>query len=698
MLKKKASRIKGKIKKRIKKLRYRLISGNRFILEGMYKYGNPNSSFLRKSICLFFLECANLTNIQDRRRPFLNEIKGYTLKPCVTAPESTLSPRTSYTQMSKLFLTSDVISFDVFDTLILRPFDDPKSVFFLLGEIHKCPSFKRYRILSEKLARQEAYQNTGCNEVTLYDIYRKMQRFVILDIEKAVELEIQTELNLAFANPYMKNVFMQAKNLGKKIIAVSDMYLPHEVIEKMLLKCGYSGFDKIFVSNEYGKSKRSGGLYDEVKQYCGEESRILHIGDNIAADRASAKKCGIDARLYRNVNARGNYHRAFEMTSLIGSAYRGIVNAKLQNGDKSYSAFYEYGYAYAGFLALGYCNYIHNYVTSHNIQRVLFLSRDGYILKKVYDSLFGDGKSSYVYWSRSAATKLTVKHFRNELLLRYIKYKIPRNITVNQVLAAMDLPQMAKPLADSGIASDEGLTDENYESIVSVFTDNWDIVVSAYEQSNKAAKKYYEQVLDGCSSACVVDIGWAASGFSALRYLVEDEWKLGCKLSGLVAGSTYLHDMDIIESQLADGVISSYMFSQRTNPEIRKIHNVRRMYAVFTEIMLSAPQPSFLGFRFDENGDIAYDFDCPEVEGYEMIADIQKGITDFVHDYTSAFEKYPYMMNIPGSDAYAVCRHIISCPDYFKNLFADYPVNRAVGTASYEMGSLSELIENEFVK
>lgn len=698
MLKEKASRIKSKFRKKIKRLRYRLISGNRFIMEGMYKYGNPDSNFFKKALCLFFLECANLSNIQDRRRPFLNEIKGCTHKPCVTAPESTLTKRTSYTRMSKLFLTNDVISFDVFDTLILRPFDSPESVFFLLGEIHKCPGFKRYRVLAEKLARREAMDKTGSNEVTLYDIYRKMQRFVILDIKTAVSVEIETELSLVFANPYMKNVFLQAKNLGKKIIAVSDMYLPCEVIEKMLSKCGYSGFDKIIVSNEYGKSKRSGELYEAVKQYCGENKKILHIGDNITADRTSAERQGIVTEFYRNVNATGNQYRAFEMTSLIGSAYRGIVNAKLQNGDKGYSAFYEYGYAYAGFLALGYCNFIHDYVTSNNIDRILFLSRDGYILKQVYDSLYSDSKTSYVYWSRSAATKLTVKRFRNELLLRYIKYKIPRNMTVKEILTAMDLPQMGEPLEKSGISQDDKLTQNNYEQIASVFMSNWNIVTSAYEESNRAARKYYENILEGCKSACVVDIGWAASGFSALRYLVEDEWRLDCKLNGLVAGTTYLHDMDIIESQLDSGVISSYMFSQRNNPEIRKIHNVRRMYAVFTEIMLSAPQPSFLDFHFDENGEVAYTFDCPEVEGYDMINDIQKGVKDFVSDYTRSFADYPYMMNIPGSDAYAVCRHIISCPEYFKNLFADYPVNRAVGTASFEMGTLSQLIENEFVK
>lgn len=687
-----------KSKRKLKKLKIRAVMKSRFILEGFYKYGDSDKSFFRKSIYLLFLYFSALINGKDRSRPYVYERKKYTIKPCTSAPESSFAKRPSYTLMAKNFLVNDVISFDVFDTLILRPFDNPKSVFFILGELNKCPGFKRYRELAEKLARKEAFEKTGSYEVTLCDIYEKLNRFVIIDTEKAMQYEIETELNLVFANPYMQNVFKEAKNLNKKIIAVSDMYLPKEVIEKMLCKCGYDGIEEIIVSNEYGKSKRTGELFEIIKKKYGENARYIHIGDNYVSDNLSAEKSGFTPVYYKNVNARGNAHRAFDMTSLIGSAYRGIVNAKLQSGDKTYSQYYEYGYTYAGFLALGYCNYIHNYVKNNNIEKILFLSRDGHILKAVYDMLFPDEKTEYVYWSRSAATKLTVKKFRNELLLRYIKYKIPRNMTLEKILAAMDLPQMQKPLEQSGLTPDNVLTKENYEDIVKVFTENWDIVVKRFERSNKAAEEYYRNVIGNSKSACIVDIGWAASGFSALRYLIEDEWQINCKVSGLVAGSTYLHDMDIIEAQLTKNVISSYMFSQRDNREIRRDHNVKQMYSVFTEIMLSAPTPSFIGFDYDENGEIRYEFDCPETEGYEMIEQIQRGIKDFVNDYTTAFKDYPFMCNISGSDAYAVCRQVISCPEYFKNLFADYPVNRAVGSASYEMGTLGKLIENEFVK
>ncbi len=687
-----------KYKKKFNRLKIRAVMKNRFILEGFYKYGDSEKSFFRKSIYLMSLYFADFINGNCSAKPRVYERKKYTVKPCVSAPESSFVKRPSYTLMAKKFLVNDVVSFDIFDTLILRPFDNPKSVFFILGELNKCPGFKRYRELAEKLARAEAFEKNGNHEVTLRDIYEKMQRFVVLDTEKAMQYEIETELNLCFANPYMLEVFKEAKNLNKTVIAVSDMYLPREVIEKMLAKCGYDGFDEIIISNEYSASKRTCALYDIVKSKYGTDKSYLHIGDNYVSDNLSARKSNITPIWYKNVNARGNAHRAFDMTSLTGSAYRGVVNAKLQNGDRQYSQFYEYGYTYAGFLVLGYCSYIHNYCQNNGTEKILFLSRDGYILKAVYDKLYPNDKTEYVYWSRSAATKLTVKRFRNELLLRYIKYKIPRKMTLEKILKAMDLAQMQKHLEENNLPMNTVLSNENYEQIAEVFIKNWDIVVKKYESSNLAAKQYYSQVIGDSKSAVIVDIGWAASGFSALRYLIEDEWKIDCKVKGLVAGSVYLHDMDIIEPQFANDIISSYMFSQRVNREIRRDHNVKQMYGVFTEIMLSAPCPSFIGFDFDENGSVKYEFDYPETEGYEMIKEIQQGIKDFVGDYTTHFKDYPYMMNICGSDAYAVCRQVIACPEYFKNLFADYPVNRAVGSASFETGSLGVLIENEFVK
>ena len=94
----------------------------------------------------------------------------------------------------------------------------------------------------------------------------------------------------------MKPVFDAALKHGKTVFLISDMYLPPEVISGMAARCGYEGYEKLFVSNEYGVSKRSGKLFGEVlKEYGLQKSDLIHIGDSIGADLLGARKAGIAA-------------------------------------------------------------------------------------------------------------------------------------------------------------------------------------------------------------------------------------------------------------------------------------------------------------------------------------------------------------------------------------------------------------------
>lgn len=63
------------------------------------------------------------------------------------------------------------------------------------------------------------------------DIYEKLSRFVLLDIDKAMQYEIETELDLCFANPYMKEIFLQAKISERQLLPFRIC-----IFQKMLLK------------------------------------------------------------------------------------------------------------------------------------------------------------------------------------------------------------------------------------------------------------------------------------------------------------------------------------------------------------------------------------------------------------------------------------------------------------------------------
>lgn len=684
------------LKRRIDRWTRRFTMHNRMITEAFYRERSPKIGRFRRGLYLFLLCMASVVGKVYSHKATPQERRDYTNRVCCFRPESSTTKRPGYPTLAKQLLLCDVVSFDVFDTLLFRPFDDPKSVFYLVGEALHCPSFTRYRVLAEKQARKEAMEKNGSNEVTLEDIYQKLSRYVAFDIHRAMELEEQTELSLLQANPYMMQAYQMAVELGKTIIAVSDMYLPGAVIRQALEKNGYTHIQRVFLSQECGFSKRSGQLFPYVREQMGPEKKYLHMGDNYTADFIRAKAAGFDTRYYPNGNRLGNPHRCVDLTALIGSAYRGVVNNRLCCGAYKENQYFEYGYAYAGFYVLGYCVWIHERVKAKGIQKLLFLSRDGDILQKVYQKLYPEEDTEYVYWSRAAATRLTAGCFRNEFFLRYIKYKISRKINMTQMLKAMELPQMQPLLTEAGFLPDTLLTSENYEDIVSVFLSHWNVVEEAYASSNRAARSYYEEKLAGVHSAAAVDVGWAASGVSALRVLVEDVWKLDCKIYGFVSGANYMHDQNIIEAPLATGDIESYMFSQRKNRELKRRHRVGQLYSVYIEMMLASPSPSFLQYEEGEDGKPAFRFDLPEVEGYGMIQELQRGILTFVEDYTRAFAQYPWMLRICGEDAYHVCRFIVSQPAYFRNLFGEYPVNRAVGTSSYEMETLAELMEREY--
>lgn len=56
---------------------------------------------------------------------------------------------------AKGLMSYDVISFDVFDTLLFRPFSSPSDLFMLVGERLDIMDFTQIRLQAEEEARQK---------------------------------------------------------------------------------------------------------------------------------------------------------------------------------------------------------------------------------------------------------------------------------------------------------------------------------------------------------------------------------------------------------------------------------------------------------------------------------------------------------------------------------------------------------------
>ncbi len=182
---------------------------------------------------------------------------------------------------------ASIVSFDVFDTLIVRKgLKKPSDLFERIND----SSFKQLRCEAEKNARKD----NGSKEVTIEDIYKYLPQYDYL-------IEEECEYSVCTANQEMIDFFDACRKIGKRLIIISDMYYGRDVIAHILENAGYSIEDvSIFVSSEYKTTKKSGKLFRDVIADIGVyPNDVLHIGDELISDYLMAKKAGIQSFLYR---------------------------------------------------------------------------------------------------------------------------------------------------------------------------------------------------------------------------------------------------------------------------------------------------------------------------------------------------------------------------------------------------------------
>ena len=95
--------------------------------------------------------------------------------------------------------SSEIISFDLFDTLFFRPYYKPSDIFDHLEIIQAIPGFKNQRILAERIARS----NSEFEEVTIDEIYQN----IASEFSHMKEKEMGLEFRSVSINSEVKNLF-----------------------------------------------------------------------------------------------------------------------------------------------------------------------------------------------------------------------------------------------------------------------------------------------------------------------------------------------------------------------------------------------------------------------------------------------------------------------------------------------------------
>ena len=191
----------------------------------------------------------------------------------------------------------DVLSLDVFDTMLLRGVHSELKRFRETAAIDaarypgiSARTFYEARALAHHLTYHAKNAVQGCREPRAEAIFVCMANILALSgdaAEALAALELRYEEEHLHANPAVCNIVRRARRNGIPVVAVSDMYWSGGQIAELLRKClpADVAVDRVFCSSDLGVSKASGLLYDRVlKELKCKPERMLHLGDNRDSD------------------------------------------------------------------------------------------------------------------------------------------------------------------------------------------------------------------------------------------------------------------------------------------------------------------------------------------------------------------------------------------------------------------------------
>ena len=529
---------------------------------------------------------------------------------------------------------NDVISFDVFDTLIFRPVSKPTDLFWFLEMKNGIFDFKKLRITAEIQARKETEKPN--NEISLVDIYNQFDKLHICSIDQMVQDEEDLEYSLAYGNEFAIDLYNYAKKRNKKIIAISDMYLSSDLIRRILNKNGIE-IEDIYVSSEIGINKMDSSLQKYVLHKYS-DSKILHIGDNKAFDIKASKKVGFNTLYIENVNYLGHKKRAFVDDSFEGSIYSGIVNSKLYNGCfGTKSPQYMYGFLYGGLVTQAFCQWLNKYVKDIQADHIIFLGRDCKIIKQVYELNY-ENNSSYMEISRFAILPLLATISYENFLLEGFERRINDGYKFSDVFKKVGLNICLNDIFEDKLKDEEILCRNNYETFKHIMYKNRQIILKAYKERINILEEYIDSFIRGKKRVIIVDLGWRASTIIFLKEYLKYK-KINIDIYGAVFG---LCDSDTTSVFDSMGVVRSFLFSSHNN-ETMTVNNDEFCFTdsrFMLEFMYSSLDNSVIGYCKNnnqieiirENRDIALN--------NKYISDMHEGINDFALTYNKIMQGY----------------------------------------------------------
>lgn len=565
------------------------------------------------------------------------------------------------------------ISFDIFDTLIMRYVYRPDDIFLLLNkkfeEIYSTNiSFDKLRINAERECRRKfGESNPEWQDVTISEIYECMADYYSIpsEITKIMEEE-EKKLEIQFSRRRKSamELFDVAIKSDKEVILVSDMYLDENTIIKILDKAGYKGYKKIYLSSSLRLTKANGDLFKAVIKDLGADGKdIIHIGDTWVNDIVRPKKFGIETIFMPKAT------EVFEnkingvvtnLCSKIGQAVSGIIcdSSKFMEGlgyrtmsalvagyyfDNPYRSFndesdfnidpYFIGYYALGMHLLGLSKWIAE--NSQGYDKIFFMARDGYIPMKAYNILKNadNPEAEYIYTSRKLLLPAMIEKKEDF-------YDLPvefRNHTPSTVLKLLEFCSSKTDISKIPFNVETVFPDEGtYNNFIKYFIENiYD--AEKHKESLERCQKYYAPVADG--NNITFDMGYSGRIQTGLSRVCN---------KGIDA--LFVH---------RDAKRSADM-SRKGNYSIKCFYDFYPyMSGLIREHILSDFSNSCIGL--DESINPVFDNVDKLYQDKMIVSKIQEGALDFISDYKNIFNDYMDYISIKPYEASMVFEGYLRC-------------------------------------
>lgn len=301
---------------------------------------------------------------------------------------------------------ANVVSVDLFDTLVFRTTLDPNSVFAIQYQAcaellagMSAADWTRHRKDAEEGLAKAAWPN----EIELCAIYDRIAARLGLSVQhRDLLLNAELSAEAGVIRPYedLVRVLSQLQASGRTIVVTTDTYLPEAFVSEVLssfLKFSFT----LVCSSTVGKTKRSGSMFPYLRSRFAEQ-KIAHFGDNPHSDIAMARGSGVVAHgiVWRRQSVLQERKLSRFMRNLGVTSLRTPWDGQTDGQPSSLDQIaWRWSFVLADFLMS-----VRDYADRIGATDIWFLSRDSETMfKSLTDvpEIFTGRRCRYVYGSRA---------------------------------------------------------------------------------------------------------------------------------------------------------------------------------------------------------------------------------------------------------------------------------------------------------